>query len=437
MSTPHVAGLAALLRQKHPTWSPMAIKSALMTTAYRTTASGKLNQPIGSGPFDFGSGHVNPPQMFNPGLLFDSQYQDWAAFVCAAKAPAGLRLPDDLASFCTACSTGSTSAGQGSTGQVCDPANLNLASVSLPAVVPGTLKIVSRTVTSVLDGPGSFRAVSSVNAAYMRVVSITPNPITLNPGDTQQVEIAIQLTEQALGAGFVTGSVTWFSELHDGTYLPISAKATDMDYPAEVSPTRQDASRGFTYQVVPGFTGLLNLEHQGLQQATVIKGVMLSNNSTSHNITIPDGTVYARFALFANDTIPAGNHDLGLMLYDWAGREVGSGSQNMPSDEQISYVNPYPDDYVIQVMGGKGDSQLGGPGQRITYFLHIWLLSSKGQTNMAVPDSVATAAGQPADVSLAFSGLMFDAKPVQRYLGSVQYSRGSERLGSTIICICQ
>ena len=64
MAAPHIAGLAAISQEQQPTWSPMAIKSALMTTAYDTkNANGTPN----TDPFAQGAGQVDATRMLNPG----------------------------------------------------------------------------------------------------------------------------------------------------------------------------------------------------------------------------------------------------------------------------------------------------------------------------------------------------------------------------------
>lgn len=90
MSCPHVSGLAALLRGARPEWSPAAVRSALMSTAY-STYSGHgapiLDAATGAAatPFDYGAGHVDPTRAVEPGLVYDLGARDYVDFLCALK----------------------------------------------------------------------------------------------------------------------------------------------------------------------------------------------------------------------------------------------------------------------------------------------------------------------------------------------------------------
>ncbi|XP_002524360.2 subtilisin-like protease SBT2.6 [Ricinus communis] len=89
MATPHIAGVAALIKQKHPKWSPAAITSAMMTTADTTDCFGSpilaqsSNQLAPATPFDFGAGSINPARAIDPGLIFDARFEHFVQFLCA------------------------------------------------------------------------------------------------------------------------------------------------------------------------------------------------------------------------------------------------------------------------------------------------------------------------------------------------------------------
>ncbi|XP_065864503.1 subtilisin-like protease SBT5.4 [Euphorbia lathyris] len=87
MSCPHVSGIAGLLKNLYPHWSPAAIKSAIMTSArtrdnnHEPLLDSSTNQK--ATPFDYGAGHVRPNQAMDPGLVYDLTVDDYLNFLCS------------------------------------------------------------------------------------------------------------------------------------------------------------------------------------------------------------------------------------------------------------------------------------------------------------------------------------------------------------------
>ena len=178
MSSPHVAGLFALLKQAHPDWSAAAAKSAIMTTA--NTKVRTEDRKTRANPFQMGSGEIDPGiveehnSAFNPGLVYDAGLFEYAAFTCGA----------DLGVF----SPGSCDFLEG-LGVPSDASDLNYPSIGV-AELAGSQTVV-RTVTSVAHEGHVVDYKAKVTAPDGYSVTVSPSRFTIAPGETQTLEITI------------------------------------------------------------------------------------------------------------------------------------------------------------------------------------------------------------------------------------------------------
>ncbi|CAL2237523.1 unnamed protein product [Prunus armeniaca] len=96
MACPHAAAAAAYIRTFHPEWSPAAIKSSLMTTAW------PMNHTDNVSPAEFahGSGHINPVTALEPGLVYETSEGDHIKLLCSFLDDARVKLISGENSSC-------------------------------------------------------------------------------------------------------------------------------------------------------------------------------------------------------------------------------------------------------------------------------------------------------------------------------------------------
>jgi subtilisin family serine protease len=94
MASPHVAGALALLAQMHPDWTPMEVKSALMTTG-RFHGVRKTDAATPADAFDIGGGRIDAGRAARAGLVLDETRANFDA----AYGGAGNQTTLNLASF--------------------------------------------------------------------------------------------------------------------------------------------------------------------------------------------------------------------------------------------------------------------------------------------------------------------------------------------------
>lgn len=400
MSSPHVAGLGALLMDLHPDWSPMMIKSALMTSG-GDVLDGPNTNPLVI--FRQGAGHVRPNNAANPGLVYDSGFNDWLAFLCGTT---------------TGVSPATCTALVGA-GYLTDPSNFNGASIAIGDMAG--IQTVTRKVTNV--GGSAATYTSSVTGMSGITVAVSPASFSINPGQTQTYTVTFTRTTAALNA-YTGGQLTWTGGGHT-VRSPLVVRPVALAAPREVSGT----GGPINYNVTFGYTGPFSATARGLVPAALTAGNVSDDPSdsacslTSPNaqlipVVIGAGTTYARFSLFDADVTPGSDIDLCVFL---GATQVG-GSGSGTSAEEVNLLNPAAGNYTVVVQGW-------GVAGSSPFKLHTWVLGSTAAGNMTVTAPASATTGATGVINLTFSGLT----PGVKYLGSVAYSGAAGMPNPTIV----
>ncbi|XP_022979186.1 cucumisin-like [Cucurbita maxima] len=207
MSCPHATAAAVYVKTFHPSWSPAAIKSALMTTAIPLNP--KLNPQA---EFAYGAGHINPVKAVNPGLVYDAQESDYVRFLCGQGYTTAMvrRLSGDH-SVCT----------RANSGRVWD---LNYPSFALSSTPSESInQFFRRTVTNVGSKVATYRA-KVLGAPRGLTISVNPPALSFNAiGQKKSFTVTVR---GGVNQPIVSAALLW-TDGHHHVRSPITVYVVD------------------------------------------------------------------------------------------------------------------------------------------------------------------------------------------------------------------
>jgi subtilisin family serine protease len=380
MSSPHVAGAAALLKQLNPTWSQAAIKSALMTSA---TQNVKLaNGAADNDRWGYGSGHLTPNAALSTSLVYDISNAQYDAY------------------------TGLGSNGLG----------LNLASITFGNVLG------QQTTTRTLSNKGTSPVTLSASATLPGFdVTVTPASLTIPAGGTGSYSVNVARQSATPFNSYRFGNLTWTGG-GQTIVSPLTARGSALVAQSSVNDTRAVGSRIFT--IGTGFAGPMVTTQSGMVAATRRAGTVLEGEETCFPVVVPASALAIRVQLFGGETTAP---DLDITLKNPGGTVIAA-SESGTSDEVITVGSPAAGTYSACVQG-----YATGSLAPVGFNVSTWVVPTPvgPQTLLAAGPSTAYLGGTASIVA------RWNTAPGTRSFGVVQYrqSAAGAVLGTTNIFV--
>ncbi|CAA7044655.1 unnamed protein product [Microthlaspi erraticum] len=253
MSCPHVSGIAARLKSENPSWSPAAIRSAIMTTGetskyqesvmdYRfdqpqltfslsaavqmTNTGSYITTEAGAKatPYDFGAGQVTLFGPSSPGLVYETNHMDYLNFLCYLGFAS-----DQIRKISNRMPQGFACPEQSSKGDI---SNINYPSISVSNFNGKETRRVSRTVTNVasrLVGDEDTVYTVSIDAPEGLQVRVVPRRLHFRKiGDKLSYQVTFSSTSKSTLKEDAFGSITWSNGMYNvRSPFAVTSKADD------------------------------------------------------------------------------------------------------------------------------------------------------------------------------------------------------------------
>lgn len=385
MASPHIAGIAALMKAQHPTWLPSEIKSALMTTTTDTVSSA-------DDPFAQGAGFVQPNPAADPGLVYPTTANEYRQLLVGM---------------------GVTFAPPFDTLTPIGASDLNQASIAVGKLAG--VETVTRRVKNVDDSAATYNAVTNVPGFD---VAVSPSQMTLQPGEEKTFTATFTRTTAPLNE-WAIGNLTWTGGGH-AVRSPVALEPVTVSAPDEVHGDPSTAGSE-EFEVTPGFSGTLNTTLSGLVGVTPIADSVTTGGFDDTNpvadadtrhyaVQVPAGTKAARFSLDSLDDTA----DLDLWVYK--GGEFVDLSASGSADEEVTMVAPEAGTYDVFVNG------FATPGGSTSYELANFVVGPEDLPNSDVTTGVPVTVGEPVTLTASWNGL----DVAQRWLGVISYESSDD-----------
>ncbi|GAA1859466.1 S8 family serine peptidase [Microbacterium koreense] len=186
MSAPHAAGVSALVKASHPSWTPGQIKSALMTSSLQDVVNVDGSE---AGVFDRGAGSIRADRAIAPVLTISESLTDF----------------------------------QESAADPLHRVDLNIPSVYVDPL-PGAIA-TERTVTNV-SGRTQLFSVRAQSEAGVRI-TVVPSSFALAPGKSRTLKIVLDALEAE--DGWHEGQITITPRSGNAVVIPVAANVAEAD----------------------------------------------------------------------------------------------------------------------------------------------------------------------------------------------------------------